>query len=267
MIAASKSIALVAICASVVLSPVSGASDDSCDGGNFQGNTYIGQSPIPWPTEVVSCSCPAGQKAQIQAISLRFPGNFDVTTRDHLDSGTIYSDASGSSSGSWSIVKGEGVGETRHISVSVKTSSSGNLNYGVNTLCASDDTDAPVAKHTKAPSGFAGQPCSADFGSNSPCCGQGGPVRPEDQCSSSQFSVCVGYKYNQYYGHCEDPSTYYSPPPFSSGPPLPIAEIAGGVGGGVALIVAAVVIAIVIRRRRQGAAASAMGPVEVLSGR
>lgn len=55
--------------------------------------------------------------------------------------------------------------------------------------------------------------CAANHGSTAPCCGQpGNPVPTAFQCPSAA-PTCVGYIYNNHYGHCVAPPGPPKPPP------------------------------------------------------
>lgn len=67
--------------------------------------------------------------------------------------------------------------------------------------------------------GGGGTECSADYGKDTPCCGQphdpGTKVPKQNQCPSN-LPVCVGYVYDQHYGHCiaaAPPGPVPPPPP------------------------------------------------------
>ena len=78
---------------------------------------------------------------------------------------------------------------------------------------ASVSGGVPVTGWTAAapkPASTLGGGCAADYGKQSPCCGQSGnPVPPKQQCPVA-LPFCVDYVYNKHFGHC---TAGPSPPP------------------------------------------------------
>lgn len=91
------------------------------------------------------------------------------------------------------------------------------LNENINTfLPRAIDTADQMRAAPPGPPGGNGQQCAADHGKNTPCCGQkhdpGTTVAEKFQCPKTA-PICVGYVYDEHYGHCTGTAPGPPPPP------------------------------------------------------
>ena len=83
------------------------------------------------------------------------------------------------------------------------------LNENIDTFLPRAIATADAMRNATPSPGGGGQQCAADYGQNTPCCGQ--PADPNttvatDKRCPADAPTCVGYEYDHHWGHCAGPA-------------------------------------------------------------